>query len=641
MGAVSRIVVYVLLTVGSAWLARRLLGAHRVTRVRALMAGVGGCIAGAALAGGVHRWGAEDDGSVAGVAVITALLVAMGLVVAFQLMSRPRPAGHRRRRNGPLETWRVSRRSAEVVGIAVQHGLGPHLGRRGDNHRPPAGAQLRGALEEAGVVFVKFGQLLAARPDLVGSAIAEELSGLRHQVAALPRDVMQAELRRALPEADELFSSIDWEPLGSASIAQVYRATMTDGAEVVIKIRRPGIVAEVERDGQVARHLSGVVERHSAWARSVGMADLASAFVDDLIEELDYQLEARATVEIGESFAGTDIGVPGIIADHCTDDVLVMDRVPGRPLADTDLGHLDRERRRAEATALVGANVGAMLSGARFHADLHPGNVMITETGAVSVIDCGATGTLDAGEQTSLGNLLLGLRLREPTMLRDALLGVADQQGTLDTARLDRALAHLLTEHLTDDENIGPDAVVELLRIMSDHQLRLPASASAMFRGLVTVLDSLEVLVPDFPVLDAIEAVGDVQSPVPENLDDFTELAKEETLKLLPLLRRAPRLVDSVVTTIDRGDLTIRVRLFSHTEDARIVTGLVNRAVLAFVAGILGIVSTMLLSLDRGPYIRTDLSLYDLIAGIGLLAGAVLIMRVIMETLEDDPDPRR
>jgi ubiquinone biosynthesis protein len=634
MSVLLRAVGFIAFTVIFAWLARRVLGASRVSWLSALVSGLAGCATGAFVGWSLLQLDVNDDSSAIGAAIVTALLTTMLLIVALQLIRRPRSAP--RRRTGIVGTVRASRRAAEVMRIAARHGLGPYVGRGADDNIEPSGAQLRLALEEAGVVFVKFGQMLAGRPDLVGPAMAAELGSLHDHVTPLDADVMEREIRREIPNCDEVFASVDWSPLGSASIAQVYAARLSDGGDVVIKVRRPGMDEEVRRDGQVVCTMTQLMERHSAWARTIGVAALARSFVADLERELDYRNEARAAIELEQALAGTGVGVPRIHRDLSGDDVLVMERVQGTTLAVADLSGVPAEVREGVAVTLVTAHVGAMLDGGRFHADPHPGNVMLTPDGGLAQIDFGATGVLSPSEQSALATLLLGIRMREPAMLRDALLEVSETSGPIDTARLDRSLSHLLAEHIRVDENVGPDAVIELLRIMCEEQLRLPASSSAMFRGLVTVLDSLERLAPGFAVLDAIDQTGDVQSPVPSTPQEFADLARDETFKLLPLLRRAPRLTDSIATQVERGDLSIRVRAFSHPDDIRFISDLVNRAVLAFVAVGLGIVSSVMFGLDKGPYLTTNLSVYDLLASIGLLAGAVLVMRVVLAALGDD-----
>ena len=634
MSVLFRALGFVALSLAFAWLARRVLGADRVSWVRAIVAGIVGVVAGTAVGTVLVQLDVDDDSSAVGVAIVTSLLVSTGVIVALQLISRP--GSTPRPRSSVRGSLRVARRTSEVLRIAARHGFGPYLGRRRGSDLPPSGAQLRSALEESGVVFVKFGQLLAGRPDLVGPAIAEELGLLRYRVAPLERDVMEAVVRAEIPDFDDVFESIDWEPLGSASIAQVYRARLKDGSDVVVKVRRPGIDDEVRRDGRVVGHVSELAERHSEWARSIGIADLARSFVADLERELDYAGEARAAIELATALGDTELGVPAVRFDLSGASVLVMQRVRGVTLAAADLDEMPTEDRRQKAIALVSAHVGAMLTGGRFHADPHPGNVMLTDRGEIYLIDFGATGVLSPTEQSALASLFLGIKLREPAMLRDSLIAVSESDGPVDAARLDRSLSHLLAEHLRPDENIGPEAVVELLRIMRDEQLRLPASSSPMFRSLVTILDSLERLAPGFAVLDGIEQLDDVQSPVPSTPQEFTQLARDETLKLLPLLRRAPRLTDSIATRLERGDLSIRVRAFSHPDDVRFITSLVNRAVLAFIAVGLGVVSAMLFGLDKGPFLTTNISVYDALASIGLLAGAVLIMRVVLEALDTD-----
>jgi ubiquinone biosynthesis protein len=269
---------------------------------------------------------------------------------------------------------------------------------------------------------------------------------------------------------------------------------------------------------------SGLAASWITFTNSATLADLARSFVADLERELDYAGEARAAAKLAIAFEGTELGVPTVRHDLSGATVLVMDRVQGVTLAAADLSGLTADIRRQKATALVGAHIGAMLAGGRFHADPHPGNVMLTDRGDIYLIDFGATGVLSPTEQSALASLFLGIRLREPTMLRDSLIAVSQSDGPVDTARLDRSLSHLLSEHLRPDENMGPEAVVELLRIMRDEQLRLPASSSPMFPSLVTILDSLERLAPGFAVLDGIEQLDDVQSPVPSTPQEFAQL---------------------------------------------------------------------------------------------------------------------
>ena len=378
---------FITLTLAFAWLARRVLGAARVSWVRAIVAGILGVVVGAAVGVALVRSDVNDDSAAAGVAIVTALLLTMGLIVALQLLSAPRHSA--RRRVGIAGSLRVARRTSEVLRIAARHGLGPYVGRRRGSRVPPSGAQLRAALEESGVVFVKFGQLLASRPDLVGPAIAAELGSLRHRVTPLSRDIMEAVVRAEVPDFEAVFESIDWEPLGSASIAQVYAATLTDGAQVVIKVRRPGIDEEVNRDGNVVRNVMRPAERHSAWARAIGIADLARSFVTDLEGELDYPGEARNAADLAAAFDGTDVNVPVVHAELTGTNLLVMERVRGVTLAGADLDRLVPDIRRQKASALVGAHVAAMLDGGRFHADPHPGNVMLTNQDDIYLIDFG------------------------------------------------------------------------------------------------------------------------------------------------------------------------------------------------------------------------------------------------------------
>ncbi len=614
-----------------AWIARRLIGASRVGPIQVLAAALLGCSLGAAAGGALRRFGPEDDASVLATVAVVAVVGTMAAIVGIQLLRRPIPAGARR--IGPLAAAQTSRRTVQVLRIAASHGLNAHWG-RDSSSGAVNGAQLRAALEEAGVVFVKLGQALADRPDLVSPSIARELTQLQSQVAPLPRQDMEAQLRAAAPRAEQAFAAFDWEPLGSASIAQVYRATLVDGRDVIVKIRRPGVVEDVKRDSAVALNVAEVLERNAPWARQVGLSDVLRGLLADLARELDYAREAQAMVEVADAVRATGIRVPAPVTDLCSSAVLVMEFVPGTPLARIPPGGLvDPDAARALADAVL----GPMLRGQRFHCDTHPGNVVVTPTGGLALIDFGSTAVLPPHEQASLRWLMLGIKLREPALMRDALLGVAEPVETVDYAALDRALAQLLAEYLPPSGGFDPRAVPALLDLSADAGLRMPGSAGLLFRALLTLLASLERLDPDYDLLQSAGDRADSFDMVPSSPGELRAFAQAEVLKAVPLLRRAPRLIDSVVTKVDRGELEFHVRMFSHERDVAVLNALVNRGLLVAIAGILGVVSVMLFGLEKGPYLAPNYSVYDLLGSIGLISGAVLLLRVLLDVLDPAP----
>ncbi len=561
-------------------------------------------------------------------AIIVAVLGTMAAIVALQLLRRPRAVNDRR--IGLISTARTTRRTVQVLRIAAKHGLRT----RGEDGGPASvssGRQLRSALEEAGVVFVKLGQALADRPDLIPPPIADELALLQSDVTPLERPVMEPELRRHIPDPERVFADFDWSPLGSASIGQAYRATLRGGQEVIVKVRRPGVVLDVARDSVAALNIAELLERNIEWARQVGLADVVRGLLAELEKELDYEREAEAMADMAANRQAADVvHLPQPVLELSGPAVLVMEYVSGIPLVQSPT---DAAPRRQSAIALASAVLGPMLRGQRFHADPHPGNVIVRDEGELALVDFGSTAVLPPHEQSSLRWLMLGIQLREPALMRDALLGVAQPTQPIDHASLDRALAQLLADYLPPGGRLDPAAVPALLNLSADAGLRMPASSGVLFRTLLTLLASLQRLDPGFDVLEFTDEITGGHQGLPGSTAEVTDFLRSEVVTAAPLLRRVPRLLDSVATKVDRGDLSVHVRMLSHPDDIAVVNGLVNRALLVILAGVLGVVSAMLFGLAKGPYIGPDFSVYDLLGSIGLVTGAILVMRVLLEVL--------
>ena len=381
-----------LLVLVFAWVVRALLGTREVTWPRLIVAVLIGTAAGASVGYAllVDVSAPLDDqislfeerrDEVYALALPFQVLAAMLAVVAIEvLMARPR-----RTRFRPTNPWRAVRRRAgmlarslRVTRILVRHGLAPALGlRRGEvPSRDPAelARRARTALEDAGGMFVKLGQLLASRPDLLPAEALAELGRLHAGARPLTREeaeqAIQAELARPL---DEVFAEVDWTPLGSASIAQVHPATLPDGREVVIKVRRPGLLEQVERDLGIAVAFARLAERRTEWGRTYEIGAIAEDFALALRTELDLRVEGRHAAEIATATHQRDgVRSPDIVEELTTERLLVMDRLAGTPLSAGAPASLTVDQARELADRLCDSQVEAMLRGERFHGDPTP-----------------------------------------------------------------------------------------------------------------------------------------------------------------------------------------------------------------------------------------------------------------------------
>ena len=222
-----------------------------------------------------------------------------------------------------------SRRYWRFTMILMRHGLGPYL--RGRRPQANIGRSLREALNEGGLTFIKFGQILSTRRDLLPAEMVDELSLLQHQAAFVPWPEIEAVLTAEYGSAETVFDRFDREPLAAASVAQVHTARLVSGEEVVVKVRRPGVTGQVNRDLDIIRRLARTLERRTSSARSLGVKALAEGFAAALREELDFRIEARNLAAVAVTRV-EGVAVPKAFTEHSSSRVLVMERFEGVPL---------------------------------------------------------------------------------------------------------------------------------------------------------------------------------------------------------------------------------------------------------------------------------------------------------------------
>ena len=558
--------------------------------------------------------------------VLVAVVVAVGLLLASEVIM-PSGALPSPLRWPALLRDRASRtgRYGEILRILSRHRLLPP-GIPGDAaERREHARELRLALEEAGVAFVKMGQVLSTRPEIVTPEYILELTRLQEQAEPLPSDVV----RQAFEEStgvplEEAFEHFDDEPLASASIAQVHRARLHGGREVAVKIQRPGIAPVVERDLDIARRIALSVEKASPDGGTLGAVDLVDGFAANLREELDFTREARNLAAIAVGLARHDDGV--VVpwhSDLSTREVLIMEELPGRTLATEGfLQALPVDERREIADRLFRSLLNQILVDGIFHADPHPGNIMILPDGTVALIDLGSVGRLTKDDRQGLMHLLHAVQVQDAEMLTDAILQVVDRSANLEVDRLQRALGAFMTARTGPGARADMEMFGSLTRLLARFDLRVPPNLAGAFRAIATVEGTLRALDPEFDVMAegtrfADEHLGSITNPL-----DFIEAVKDEAMKALPQLRALPRQLSLIAGDLEHGRTTVNIRAFSDSGDRRFLTFLINELVIAAVGITLAIVATVLVVF--GPHV----TLQVLGGVIGAIA-AILIQRVL------------
>jgi ubiquinone biosynthesis protein len=628
---------------------RRLLGV-RVGAVRTVLAAVFAIwIAGEIMQALANGRAATDTGTALLfllLAVCCASLLAMIVLVIAEVIL---PDGSL---PGPIELWRGwraqatrTRRYWQIVRIALRHGLGRflrgrrHLGLESAGARRRLARSVRQAMDEGGVTFVKLGQQLSTRGDVVPPEFADELTMLQDQVAPVPWADVEAVLRAELGRpVGEVFAGIDHTPLAAASVAQVHAARLAGGAEVVVKVQRPGVDAVVDRDLDILDRLARTLEDRTRWGSALGLRVLARGFAEALREELDFRIERDNLTAVAAALPTSRAGVrvPATHPQLCTERVLVMERLAGTPLgaAGAVLAALGDEARRNLATALLDTVLDQVLHHGLFHVDLHPGNVLVTTDGELGLLDFGSVGRLDATTRAALAQLMAALGRADSLAATDALLELVDRPDEIDERSLERDLGALIVRYAAPGTAGTVAAFPALMRLIVAHRLAIPTQVAAVFRAFATIEGTVRLIDPGFDLIAEAHAAGGRQ--VARARADLRQTAEEELLLMLPMLRRLPRRIDRIADAAEHGRLGLNVRLLADRRDRRFVTDLLHQVLLTVLGAASGVMAVLLLGTAGGPRLTPAVELFDLL-GYGLLIIAVVLtLRVLVVIFRQD-----
>jgi ubiquinone biosynthesis protein len=554
-----------------------------------------------------------------------------------------------------------ARRTREIVAILSRNGFGPALGlrhrrrRREAVQRAPTGERVRALLEQCGGMFVKIGQMASTRTDAFPPDAIAALSRLQSRVTPESPETMRPLLEAELgATVEEVFAEFDWSPVAAASIAQVYRARLRTGEPVIVKAQRPGVAGIVRRDSKVLLRLASMVEHNAPAGHEQRAVELARSFTAGLADELDFRTEARHTETIRANMAVVPgVRVPEVHSRLSTDRVLVQERLEGVTAADlaraaesgeparvaesgeparaAESGPAERERL---ADVLLRSALTQMMVDGVFHADLHPGNVMVLDDGSVGLVDFGHVGRLDPLLQASLRQMLLATGRRDAARLREAVSEIAEIRDELDPDALERALSRFMAAHVGGGA-LGAAAIHDLLQLLSRFGIVVPVELTTFSRALMVLEGTLGVLVPGYDLGAHARELAEEWAVEPPGGSTLADMARAELLALVPALRRLPRRIDRVGDLLERGRLTTRVSLFASAADAAFVTRLVNRATLGFLGAVLGLISAVLLGTERGPVLADGTQLLHVLGVVGLASGAVLMLRVVAAIVRD------
>ncbi len=538
-----------------------------------------------------------------------------------------------------------NRRYRQVISVFARHGLAVPFSRSRDSATGEVARRFRRALEDAGTTFVKLGQNLSTRTDVLPAAFTRELSKLQSDATPAPWPDIEAALHAELrDEPGRIFASVDHQPLAAASIAQIHRATLLDGTEVVLKIQRPGTRDEVMRDTDILVEICDWLDLNTPWGADIGIADLARSFSLSLRDELDYRVEARNMEDMNRVLADGPVIAPAVYPKLSTQRLLVMDHLDGVTVgrgADV-LAQLPAETRARLGEVLMTSVMRQIMEFGLFHADIHPGNVMLLQERRgwrLGLLDFGVVGRIDRSTQQDLTRIFAAIDTGDTGILADAVLDLVGRPPGFDEQDFNRRVGQLLAKYRSGLGGSLTGLVNEVMAMVADFRMAVPAPVAFAMRSLAGTEGTLNLIDPDVNIVDLAKSEGTATVKRwlrPTNLRDSVEAT---AIEAIPMLRELPRNVNATLSDLHEGRLTINMRFFNDEGDRLFLTRLLQQVTLAVLSGfsILGGVVLMAFG-EAGPMVTTDMSFLQAVGFIILFVGFILALRVVTAVIFRESD---
>ena len=460
-------------------------------------------------------------------------------------------------------------------------------------------ASLLDSLLTLGPTFIKLGQLLSTRPDILPPEYIEEFTKLQDSVPPAPWEEAKLVLESDLGPVEDRFAEFDAEAISGASLGQVYYAEI-DGQPVAVKIRRPGVKDLVEADLKVVRWSIPLLIRFVGDAQAFSLETLADEFDRTIRQEMDYGREARMLTEIKSNFADNDdIRIPDVIRTHSTGRVLTMEYVPGTKISDVeelDTQHLDRTQL---AETLQRAYLDMIVEDGVFHADPHPGNLAVQDDGTLVFYDFGMSGYVDPFIQNKIVDFYTAVAAQDI----DAILDTLIEMGTLSPEADRQVMSDVMELAIADarGEDVEQYRVQQIVQQVEDtiyeFPLRLPSNLALVLRVATVVEGVCVTLDPDFDFISVATEYLNEEGYIEAGVRDFVQDRVTEGRDAVESTVRIPPKIEDALDRVEREDFHIR----ADVEDSeQVLERLGKRLVLGLALAAGGISTAMLYSFQPG-----------------------------------------
>jgi len=519
---------------------------------------------------------------------------------------------------------RSLKRYRQVLGILIKYGFGHiveqlnidyyfELGKRivslgtasRELERLTQAARFRLALEELGPTFIKLGQILSTRPDIVPAAVLDELQKLQDHIPAVPTNEIKAQIHRELGyPTEELFEDFEAAPLATASIAQVHRGTLKSGEQIVCKVRRPGIESIIETDLDIMMGLAYLVEKHLPGGELYDPVGLVREFRRTIHRELDFSREGRTTERFAANFVDDEtVHIPKVFWDFTGQTVLTLEYVSGIKISNQE--QLKEAGLDLEIIARNGADnfLKQVFIHGLFHADPHPGNIHILPGNILCIFDFGMVGRLDDDLKLHLTELLLCVLRRDVDHLISQLLYSGELHDESNVKNLKRDLTEFIDDYydiMLQDLKVGK-LLIDFVEILTEYQIKFPSNLMLLSRALFVMEGIGRQLDPNFNMVAQLKPFA--EQVIKERYSP-TSIAKDaaRTLQSYQALGKSlPKDIKEFINRINRNKFKIDVE---HRGFERLINDLdksTNRISFSMIIAALIVGSSLIMQVDKGP----------------------------------------
>ena len=511
----------------------------------------------------------------------------------------------------------------------------------GEAEAPPKALELAADLERMGPTFVKLGQLLSTRADLVPEAYIEALSRLQDKVEPFPF----TEVERIIAEdfqskVSRVFSDFDPTPIAAASLGQVHRATLLDGRPVAVKVQRPGIREQILEDLETFAEVAEFLESHTESGRRLGARGIVSEFRKTLIMELDYEHEARSLSTLGENLEEFErIIVPRPVEGYRTTRILAMDYIHGKKV--TELSPLRRMEIDGEALAddLFRAYLKQILVDGFFHADPHPGNVFLTDDGRIALIDLGMTARVAPRLQEALIKLLLAVSDGRPEDAAEVALDIVEPRKGFEKRKFLRRVAEVVSIHQEArlDEIDTGKVILELTRVSGESNCRPPKELAVLGKTLLNLDQVGHALASRFDPNAAVRrhAANILQQRMLRSLTPTNVVST--LLELKDFAGKLPGRVNKILDAVATNEVTVKVDAFDETRLMEGIQKIANRITLGLVLAAMIVAAALLMRVETSFRIMGYPGLAILLFLCAFAGGAVLVLNILFYDVRKKP----